>query len=187
MQLSQQVRRLLTLPATARLLRRIVVALVGDVIESRPGVFDLNMTLYTPFSSTGTRPAPSCRAFSISSGVMPHSRRDSVWRTSLCGPPEFDHGGGDCVGACLAHVCISWRRFSKRSPRRYAASTLLPMVCASAISTTSDGKGVVSDAQSRELDRSRVNGDRLALFILPLQFGLVPATDAGRQGHVRQR
>lgn len=36
-----------------------------------------------------------------------------------------------------AHSVIIARRFSNRSPRRYAASTLLSMVCASAISAAS--------------------------------------------------
>src|SRR5262245_31179698 len=52
-----------------------------------------------------------------------------------------------------AHASISRRRLSNRSPRRYAASTLLPTACASAISTTSLGKLVRSAAQSRKLDR----------------------------------
>jgi len=37
------------------------------------------------------------------------------------------------------HACMSRRRFSKRSPRRYAASTLLEIACARAISATSRG------------------------------------------------
>src|SRR5262249_35430810 len=35
-----------------------------------------------------------------------------------------------------AQSCINCRRFSNRSPRRYAASTPLAMACASACSTT---------------------------------------------------
>ena len=38
-----------------------------------------------------------------------------------------------------AHSSIIRVRFANRSPRRYAASTLSPMVCASAISATSRG------------------------------------------------
>jgi len=49
---------------------------------------------------------------------------------------------------------ISCRRFWNKSPRRYAASTLLSIVCAKAISTTSRGKFVHSAAQSRNVDRN---------------------------------
>ena len=40
----------------------------------------------------------------------------------------------------LAQASISCRRLAKRSPRRYAASTLSPMLCAYAISATSRRK-----------------------------------------------
>ena len=51
------------------------------------------------------------------------------------------------------HSAISCRRLSKRSPRWYAASTLLATTCASAASTTSRGKPVRSAAHVRKLDR----------------------------------
>src|ERR1700758_5337637 len=51
------------------------------------------------------------------------------------------------------HSAISRRRFSNRSPRLYAASTLLPITCARAISTMWFGKLVRSAAQSRKLER----------------------------------
>ena len=51
------------------------------------------------------------------------------------------------------HASASSRRFSNRSPRRYAASTALSIACANAISTTSRGKFVRSAAQSRKVDR----------------------------------
>lgn len=39
----------------------------------------------------------------------------------------------------VAQSAMSRRRFSNKSPRRYAASTLLPIVCANAASQTSFG------------------------------------------------
>ena len=53
----------------------------------------------------------------------------------------------------LVHSIINCCRFSKRSPRRYAASTLSPTVCANAISATSAGKFVRSATQSRNDER----------------------------------
>jgi len=59
------------------------------------------------------------------------------------------------------HSSASKRRFSKPSPRRYAASTLSPNVCASAISATSCGKLVCSAAR-RNVLRSHVPSVRRA-------------------------
>src|SRR5579885_283823 len=53
----------------------------------------------------------------------------------------------------FAQASANCRRFSNRSPRRYAASTLSATVCASAISATSAGKPVRSAAQSRKVER----------------------------------
>src|SRR5207248_2588837 len=48
---------------------------------------------------------------------------------------------------------IICRRFSNRSPRRYAASTLSPTTWARAISATSDGNSLRSAAQSLKVER----------------------------------
>ena len=52
-----------------------------------------------------------------------------------------------------AQASIIVRRFSRASPRRYAASALLPIVCARALSRSSDENGLTSEAQSENVDR----------------------------------
>src|SRR5215471_14136415 len=52
-----------------------------------------------------------------------------------------------------AQASMSLRRFSNRSPRLYAASTAFGIACASAISATSRGNDVRSEAQSRNVER----------------------------------
>ena len=53
-----------------------------------------------------------------------------------------------------AQASIIARRFSRASPRRYAASALLPIVCARALSRSSDENGLTSEAQSENVDRN---------------------------------
>src|SRR5262249_39052162 len=89
----------------------------------------------------------------LSSRPMPQKRRP---------PALFPLGGHDTprsgvtfalvvVGLLQysAHESVRRRRFSKRSVRRYAASTALGMACARAASHTSRGKLVRSAVQSR--------------------------------------
>src|ERR1700685_4370150 len=63
-----------------------------------------------------------------------------------------------------AQASIIARRFSRASPRRYAASALLPIVCARALSRSSDENGLTSEAQSENVDRNRA---RLSPFACP--------------------
>jgi hypothetical protein len=72
----------------------------------------------------------------------------------------FSHGcraNATTFAALGSHHCaqasIIARRLSRASPRRYAASALFPMVCARALSRSSDENGLTSDAQSENVER----------------------------------
>src|SRR5947207_15329451 len=96
--------------------------------------------------------------------MVGQEKRCAVWAHLSAGQPiPADHSLFDrharrigttwpsIVGASqnFAHASASWRRFSNRSPRRYAASTLSLTIWAIAISATSLAKFVRSAAQSR--------------------------------------
>ena len=64
--------------------------------------------------------------------------------------------GVEIVVQYVAQASMSIARLAKRSPRRYAASTLLGSVCDIACSITSWGKEfkTASDDQSRNVERN---------------------------------